>query len=197
MPKIVDHDQRRHRLAEAVWALTLRDGLEGVTLRKVAVEAGVSMGQVQHYYATREQLVRDALDRAVQALNARIDAAITATDSASAETTLRECLRALLSRDPESLRLLQLSVAVVGRSISDPAMVSVLAPGSGELLEFTATLIAAARQERGTPPRGNGLIDADICWSLITSLGVDVAVGQRSPDDALTVLDYHLDNLLG
>jgi hypothetical protein len=76
-------------------------------------------------------------------------------------------------------------------------MVSVLAPGSGELLEFTATLIAAARQERGTPPRGNGLIDADICWSLITSLGVDVAVGQRSPDDALTVLDYHLDNLLG
>ena len=33
MPKIVDHEQRRQRLAEAVWALTLAHGLEGVTLR--------------------------------------------------------------------------------------------------------------------------------------------------------------------
>lgn len=197
MPKIVDHEERRHRLAEAVWTLTLRDGLEGVTLRKVAVEAGVSMGQVQHYYATREDLVRDAIERAVRALNARIEASIKATDPASAETMLRECLRAMLARDPESLRLLRLSVAVVGRAISDPAMAGVLAPGSGELLDFTAGLIAAARQERGAPARGNGLIDADICWNLATSLGVDVALGQRSPDEALRVLDYHLDNLLG
>ncbi|APY90102.1 TetR/AcrR family transcriptional regulator [Streptomyces alfalfae] len=197
MPKIVDHEERRLRLAEAVWTLTLRDGLEGVTLRKVAVEAGVSMGQVQHYYATREDLVRDAIDRAVRALNARIEASIKAADPASAETMLRECLRAVLARDPESLRLLQLSVAVLGRAIADPAMADVLAPGSGELLDFTAGLIAAARQERGTPARGNGLIDADICWNLATSLGVDAALGQRSPEDALKVLDYHLDNLLG
>ncbi|WP_433611911.1 TetR/AcrR family transcriptional regulator [Prescottella agglutinans] len=196
MPKIVDHEERRHRLAEAVWTLTLRDGLEGVTLRKVAVEAGVSMGQVQHYYAAREDLVRDAIDRAVRALNARIEASIKATDPTCAETLLRECLRAILARDPESLRLLQLSVAVAGRAISDPAIASVLAPGSGELLDFTAGLIAATRQERGTPARGSGLIDADICWNLATSLGVDVALGQRSPDDALRVLDYHLDNLL-
>ncbi|WP_372405453.1 TetR/AcrR family transcriptional regulator [Streptomyces luteireticuli] len=197
MPKIVDHEERRHRLAEAVWTLTLHDGLECVTLRKVAAQAGVSMGQVQHYYATREDMVRDAIHRAVQALNARIESSIKASGSTSAETTLRECLRATLGRDPESLRLLQLSVAVVGKAISEPALAGVLGPGDDELKDFTAGLIAAARQERGTPSRGDGRIDADICWTLATGLGVDVALGQRSPDEALGVLDYHLDNLLG
>ncbi|MGC0421751.1 TetR/AcrR family transcriptional regulator [Embleya sp. AB8] len=197
MPKIVDHEERRQRLAEAVWTLTLRDGLEGVTLRKVAAEAGVSMGQVQHYYATREDLVRDAIERSVRALNARIEASINASGQAGAETMLRECLRALLSHDPESLRLLRLSVAVIGRAISDPAMAGVLGPSGGELVQFTAGLIVAARQERGTPARGDDHIDADICWSLASSLGVDVALGQRSPEEARGVLDYHLDNLLG
>ncbi|GGY97475.1 TetR/AcrR family transcriptional regulator [Streptomyces nitrosporeus] len=196
MPKIVDHEARRRRLAEAVWTLTLRDGLEGVTLRKVAVEAGVSMGQVQHYYATRESLVRDAIDRAVRALNARIEESVGTAGPSSAETTLRECLRAMLARDPESLRLLQLSVAVVGKAISDPAMATVLAPGSGELLDFTAALITAARQGRGVPALDDDRTDADICWNLATSLGVDVALGQRSPDEALRVLDHHLDRLL-
>ncbi|MBH1937721.1 TetR family transcriptional regulator C-terminal domain-containing protein [Streptomyces sp. AV19] len=197
MPKIVDHEERRHRLAEAVWTLTLRDGLESVTLRKVAAQAGVSMGQVQHYYSTREDMVRDAIHRAVRALDARIEASAEATGSTSAETILRACLRAMLARDPESLRLLRLSVAVIGKAISDPALAHVLGPGDDDLKDFTAGLITTARQERGTPPRGDDRVDADICWTVATGLGVDVALGQRSPDEALSVLDYHLDNLLG
>ena len=41
MPKIVDHEARRAELAEAVWRLASRDGLEAVTLRGVAAEAGL------------------------------------------------------------------------------------------------------------------------------------------------------------
>ncbi|MFE7606921.1 TetR/AcrR family transcriptional regulator [Streptomyces celluloflavus] len=197
MPKVVDHEDRRRRLAEAVWTLTVRDGLEGVTLRKVAAEAGVSMGQVQHYYGTMEELIRDAVARAVRALNARIEASVHAAGEASAETILRACLHAMLARDEEGLRLLQLSVAVLGRAVSDPSMAGVLAPNDGELVSFTAGLITAARTERGTTSRGDDRIDADICWTLATGLGVDVALGQRSPEAAMEALDYHLDTVLG
>ncbi|MFD7105353.1 TetR/AcrR family transcriptional regulator [Streptomyces celluloflavus] len=197
MPKVVDHEDRRRRLAEAVWTLTVRDGLEGVTLRKVAAEAGVSMGQVQHYYGTMEELIRDAVARAVRALNARIEASVHAAGEASAETILRACLHAMLARDEEGLRLLQLSVAVLGRAVSDPSMAGVLAPNDGELVSFTAGLITAARHERGTTSRGDDRIDADICWTLATGLGVDVALGQRSPEAAMEALDYHLDTVLG
>jgi hypothetical protein len=39
MPRQVDHDLRRRQIAEAVWRLAARGGLENVTLRQVAAEA--------------------------------------------------------------------------------------------------------------------------------------------------------------
>lgn len=44
----------------AVWGIIAAQGIEGVTLRAVAREAGVSVGRVQHYYPSREELVRDS-----------------------------------------------------------------------------------------------------------------------------------------
>ncbi|REK89353.1 hypothetical protein DY245_16450 [Streptomyces inhibens] len=66
-------------------------------------------------------------------------------------TALRECLYAMLACDEEGLRLLQLSVAVIGRAIADPAMAGVPGPSDGELLSFIADLITAARCERADP----------------------------------------------
>ena len=48
MPKIVDHDARRAAIAEALWRVAERDGVEGVTMRAVAREAGWSTGVVTH-----------------------------------------------------------------------------------------------------------------------------------------------------
>ncbi|MFE7424826.1 MULTISPECIES: TetR/AcrR family transcriptional regulator [unclassified Streptomyces] len=197
MPKIVDHEQRRRRLVEAVWALAVRGGIEQVTLRKVADEAGVSMGQVQHYYSSMQALIRDALDRAVRAVNANIENAVSAAGATSPGAVLRACLHALISPDEASVRLMRFSLAAAGRAVSDPTMAKVLAPGDDELLSFTAGLITAARQERGSEPCGDARIEADICWSLAMSLGVDVALGYRTPDAAERMLGYHIDQILG
>ena len=40
MPKIVDHDVQRVTFAEAAMRLIARHGIEGVTMRAVAAEAG-------------------------------------------------------------------------------------------------------------------------------------------------------------
>lgn len=196
MPKIVDTEERRRQLVEAVWELAMRGGIEQVTLRKVADEAGVSMGHVQHYYSSMQALIRDALDRAVRSVNTNIENAIGAVDEAGPDAVLHACLHALISSDEESMRLMRFCLAVAGRAVSDPAMTNILAPSGDELLSFTAGLITAARQERGSEPRGAELVDADICWSLATSLGVDVALGYRSPDAARRVLDHHIDSLI-
>ena len=196
MPKIVDHEERRRRLVEAVWALAVRGGTEQVTLRKVAEEAGVSMGQVQHYYSSMQILIRDALERAVQAVNARIEEAVASTGDTTPEALLRTCLLALVTPDEESLRLMRFSLAVAGRAVSDPTMARVLAPTDDELVTFTASLITGARQERGAEPSGTEMTDADICWSLATSLGMDVALGYREPDVARRVLGHYVDQLL-
>jgi TetR/AcrR family transcriptional repressor of bet genes len=57
MPKIVDHDQRRQELRDALWRLVDRGELAPVTIRELAAEAGVSVGLVQHYFPTKEELL--------------------------------------------------------------------------------------------------------------------------------------------
>ena len=67
MPKVVDHEERRADLAAAVWRLASRDGLEAITVRRVAEEAGWSTGALVHYFADKEELLlfafRTAADR--------------------------------------------------------------------------------------------------------------------------------------
>ena len=58
MPRQVDHQQRRTEIAYAVWAVIAEDGLDAVSLRRVAAEAGISLGRVQHYFDSKEELLR-------------------------------------------------------------------------------------------------------------------------------------------
>ncbi|MBA4102389.1 MAG: TetR/AcrR family transcriptional regulator, partial [Arthrobacter sp.] len=37
MPKIVDHDERRLELVDATWRIIARQGLEGATMREIAM----------------------------------------------------------------------------------------------------------------------------------------------------------------
>ena len=61
MPKQVDREERRREIAAAVLRLVATRGVEAASLRAVAAEAGVSMGAVQHYFTTRDEMLRFAL----------------------------------------------------------------------------------------------------------------------------------------
>ena len=61
MPKQVDHALRRRQLVEASWDVIAAEGIEGVTLRKVAQAADCTTGRIAHYFSGREELVRSAL----------------------------------------------------------------------------------------------------------------------------------------
>ena len=57
MPKIVDHDAQRETFAIAAMRLMARHGLEGVTMRAVAGEAGLSYGSLFHYFDSKDELL--------------------------------------------------------------------------------------------------------------------------------------------
>ncbi len=57
MPKVVDHDERRTELARAALRVVGRGGIQALTTRGVAAEAGWSTGVLAHYYDSRDQLL--------------------------------------------------------------------------------------------------------------------------------------------
>ena len=58
MPKVVDHDQRRAEIIGALWEVISERGTEGASLMTVARAAGVSVGRIQHYFASKQDLVQ-------------------------------------------------------------------------------------------------------------------------------------------
>ncbi|WP_158889196.1 TetR/AcrR family transcriptional regulator [Amycolatopsis anabasis] len=62
MPKQVDHEARRTLIAKALWRVAQARGLDRVSLREVATEAGISLGQLQHYFASRDEMLLFAME---------------------------------------------------------------------------------------------------------------------------------------
>jgi TetR/AcrR family transcriptional regulator, transcriptional repressor of bet genes len=80
MPKVVDHEERRAELGAAVWRLASREGLEAVTVRRVADEAGWSTGAVVHYFSDKEELLLFAFRTVADRVGRRLAAAEERTD---------------------------------------------------------------------------------------------------------------------
>ncbi|MDQ2670022.1 MAG: TetR/AcrR family transcriptional regulator [Gemmatimonadota bacterium] len=68
----MDHAQRRAQLADAAIRLMVRDGLDAVTVRGVAAEAGWSTGSLRHYFADQRELQQHSVRAATDALRSRV-----------------------------------------------------------------------------------------------------------------------------
>lgn len=96
MPKVVDPEARRREVAEAVFRVVRRDGVEQASLRNVADEAGLAVGSVRHYFADHDDLLRFALKELTDRLERRIAVHVEAVRSASAREGRRRAVENLL-----------------------------------------------------------------------------------------------------
>jgi AcrR family transcriptional regulator len=120
VPKVVDHEQRREELAAAVWRLASRDGLEAVTMRAVAAEAGWSTGALHHYFADKEELLLFAFQTVAGRVRRRIAAAGEA--SSGAFEFLHGLLAEGLPLDAERQAEVRVWFAFLGLALTRPAL---------------------------------------------------------------------------
>lgn len=73
MPKIVDHDAQRQLFAEAAMRLIAKHGIEGVTMRAVAAEAGQSYGSLFHYFDSKDELLMHAVSHLTSMQTGRVN----------------------------------------------------------------------------------------------------------------------------
>ena len=195
MPKQVDHDERRMRIAEALQRVTTRAGLEGVSLRQVAAEAGMSMGSVQHYFKTKDEMLLFALEHRHRVRTARITEKVLADGPPTPRSILRACLVEILPRDSDSRSDYLIGVAYFIRAIADPAMAKVFDKGTPELLEFFADQVRQGQSAGDVRADADPMREAAILWALADSQGSEILMGHRTPDEAVATVDYYLDRL--
>lgn len=119
MPKVVDHSARRQHVVEAAWRVINRVGLEAVTIRAIAREAGCSPGALAHYFPTKDDILRSALERADDQIRQRLDRI---PDDTHPITFLRKVLLEALPVDDIRAFELSLDVNFWARALNQPSL---------------------------------------------------------------------------
>jgi TetR/AcrR family transcriptional repressor of bet genes len=112
VPKVVDHDERRERIAEAAWRVIEREGPEGANLRRIAREVGHTTGVVTHYFRDKRELMAFAFGLVVDRSTWRM--------ARAAQVGVTEALAQFLPLDEERRRETTVWLALMSASLTHP-----------------------------------------------------------------------------
>jgi AcrR family transcriptional regulator len=199
LPKRVDHGERRRQLTDALLRIASTRGLQAVTMREVAAEAGVSLRLVQYYFTDKQALLDSGLAELAARLDRRVKArAATAGGNLSVRSVFELVLGAILPAD-EPGRLDQLAwTAYYAAALTDPAFAHAAAGGMAypNALEDFLTARLSAAQQAGTIDAGRDpRTEVAALLALANGLTSSILAGQRTSEAAAGVLGYALDRL--
>ena len=191
-PAVISEDD----LIEALIRVVVERGLDAVSIRTVAREAGVSIGTVQYRFATKDELLRAAYERVIDQVSARA-AQIGATASGPREY-IRSLLLELLPLDDRRTAELRVAMAFTARAVYSAALTELYTHGYEALVEALAGALRAAAEAGETAPAVDPRREAvqlaaladGLAWHLLS------APSTLAGDDAVAALDAHLDRLM-
>ncbi|MEV0246839.1 TetR/AcrR family transcriptional regulator [Nocardia sp. NPDC050712] len=198
MPRLVDHEQRRREITDAVRRVIVAGGLPAATFQSVAAEAGISVRLVQYYFGNKTAFLLATHQSVVVEAGARFTHALERLgETAAPRQTVRAVLTALLPLDEERRQETVLlgafnQAAMSGQGITGDELVG--AP------MFLANLITA-QLERARAADPSLAVDPELDGVLtvaaVGGLSQGVAGGYHSADQAVALLDRLLDRLFG
>lgn len=201
MPRTADHDARRAQIADAVHRLIAHAGLDAATMAAVAREAGFSVGLVQHYFRSKDDLLLFAYQRMMSDLQGRVERLI-AQGEARKETIARnllEILPELLPLDEARIGEYRVNRAFLARSLDNPTVAEVARATASGLRRQIATAVGNGKHCGEVEPDADAELAAVEITALVDGLADQVyrdaerPVGERTvAQAAVEVLDSRL-----
>ncbi|CAN7467676.1 TetR family transcriptional regulator C-terminal domain-containing protein [Microbacterium maritypicum] len=195
MPKQVDHRERRESIAHALWTIVERQGWARATMREVAREAGVSLGQLQHYFSSRAEMLTFAIEFAADQTAQRVTQGVAALDQPPhPRNVLRVVLVALLRLRSDARTISRMNAAYVLEAMHDPTLHQQASVGLRNGRSMVEHLIQQAINHGQIPPDRDPTIETDLILAL-TGFAPLLELGVIKPHAALAAIDQHLDRL--
>ena len=193
MPKIVDHDQRRLELVSATWRIIAREGIEGATMRQIAVEAGFANGALKPYFPTKDQLLTFAFEHV---FNLTSDRMVESTAGKTGLTALRIYCLEILPLDSQRIDEARVLIPFWQKGVTDP----VKAEQHNRLMAVWRDRIREMlREARAAGEVSTSVTDENLIGALMTMLlGAQVSgvlsPEEHSPEQLVAQLDgfFHL-----
>ncbi len=170
MPRPVDKDARRQDVAAALLRIAARDGLAAVSMRTVAAEAGFSLGAVQRYFRSKDEMLRFALDLAVSGARDRLGGIAVGPGRLSFPEGLRQALLAFLPTDEQRLAEARIWIAFYAEAAVSQEFAEVIGALDAEARTRLGRALAAAAEAGDIAPDQDLEAVAELILVLIDGL---------------------------
>ncbi|MFF2924140.1 TetR/AcrR family transcriptional regulator [Streptomyces celluloflavus] len=195
MPKQVDHRERRETIARALWRVVEQRGIAHASVREVAQEAGISHGAVQHYFATREELLVFAMDFASEQTSLRVADGVRELGSPPhPRDMLRAMLTEMLPLRPDARATSRMSAAYVLEALHNSNIHTRARDGLAHGRDLIEQIVRQAITDGHISPDRDPATETNLLLAL-TGLTPLIELSVIEPRDALTAVDQHLNRL--
>ncbi|GAA1650740.1 TetR/AcrR family transcriptional regulator [Actinoplanes couchii] len=187
MPRILDAEERSRLVSEAAWKVLVRDGLPGLSVRRIAAEAGLPPSSLRYTFPTQASVRIRAYEMIVERVLARV-AAIPEDDRHWARRALLE----LVPLDEQRRLEMEAFLALGTAAMTDPTLAGTYRDAHQAIWNLCERVVLA----RGVSPTDVPL-EADRLHAMTDGLALHL-VRQDATDGtdwAVQVLDRHLDGL--
>jgi AcrR family transcriptional regulator len=145
MSELSTPNPRKAALTDALLRIVAERGLDQVSVREVASAAGVSIGTVQHYFPTKDEMLATAFAEVVRQVRTRLASVELGDD---VRLNLSNVLREFLPLDARRSEEARIMLAFATRAATSPALAEVQRSVLGEILEALSEAFARAAHGR-------------------------------------------------
>lgn len=192
----LDHDAKRLEIAEATCRTIVERGLRGIKLRDIAATLNVTTGTLQHYYATKEDLLRHAKEFLADRQLARCERI---AQGKKGLQRLQAMCETLLPLDRERYEMWLITTAYAGQTIGDALAMQVMATRYQRAVDIFAMEIKRLQGAGFINPGADPNLEALSLLSFIEGMAMHVlfSVEQHRRPHQRRMMARYLKNVLG
>ena len=135
--KVVDWEERRAELAEAVWRTIARRGLENTSIRNIAEESDWTRGVLQRYFRDKDELMLFAYELA---RDHAVSVNVRAIGDASGLEALRRRLLVYTRPDAEQRQVTEVLSAFTVHARTQPELIEAIRRANREWVRVTQVI---------------------------------------------------------
>ena len=194
MPKIVDHEERRLAFAEAAYRVIARSGIDGLTVREIAKEAGFTTGALSHYFQSKDQVLIQASSFIGIVVRSQMQDSQQAYKGLKA---LRQVVYQALPLTPAIQGAWRVWLGLWQRSTQSREVGNLMQMLYFEWLDRVAMLVESAQQSGELSPDIDPRLAAHTLVALVDGIGARVMLAghEITPKQQKALVDAVIDNL--
>lgn len=179
MPRPAVEAERKQQMLQATCAALADGGFRSLTIAEVAARAGTSGGAVHYYFATKDQLLRDAFEYNFATSEAKRRRIV--ESSASAVVRLRRLVESYVPDSPDTVQAWRVWVELWVSALDDAALRRINDTAYGEWRATVAALIRDG-QQTGELRSGDATALANGLVAMVDGLAIQVLLGSAHMD---------------